>query len=369
MRYFLNRRAISPVIATVILMLMTVAAVGGAYHWMTTTQSSIQSDISASISAQTKRGKYTIKLVGLRCYDDRVIADIQNLGPDPISNSDVTISVYNYTSGALITSGITNISSLGVNDINSTQYIFYTPLKPDTRYSVKVSIGGVSEVSDSCYTIGRLVGLWHFDEGSGTVTNDSSGYGNNGTLYNGTVICADGDCPNWVDGKYGKALSFDGVNDYVKVPDSVSLQSPLEGTVEFWFKPIAFTAKESAIVVKAAGYSWSAQAWRFGLYTDNKLRFAVGDKTTYEMIYTVIEYGRWYHVAGRWNNGVMSLFLNGVEVDTNTYDFDLTTDFNVYMGDWGPYPGPASNILLDEVRIYNRALTEDEIRASYEQFK
>ena len=45
--------------------------------------------------------------------------------------------------------------------------------------------------------------ILHFDEGSGTVTKDASGHGNDGTVYGAT----------WVDGKYGKALSFDGMND------------------------------------------------------------------------------------------------------------------------------------------------------------
>ena len=53
-----------------------------------------------------------------------------------------------------------------------------------------------------------LVAEWHFDEGAGSVLKDSSGNGNDGVIYGAT----------WVDGKYGKALSFDGVDDYISVP-------------------------------------------------------------------------------------------------------------------------------------------------------
>jgi len=366
----MNKKALSPVIATVILMLMTVAAVGGAYHWMTTTQSDIQSGISASISAQTKRGKYTIKLVGLRCYDDRIIADIQNLGPDPISNSDVTISVYNYTSGALITSGITNISSLGVNDINSTQYIFYTPLKPDTRYSVKISIGGVSEVSDSCYTIGRLVGLWHFDEGSGSYANDSSGYGNNGTLYDANITNDDGDTPpQWVDGKYGKALSFDGVDDYVEVTDSDSLDLVDEFTISL--RSYIESEKYSPLIIKGRenpaydNYLLLEDTGRGEMY------FYIGDETNtiskyISCPYTIKQWQFWTAVYERPN---MYLYLNGELVDSRSdADFTVTTNTHpVKIGSkWGTV---YFNGIIDEVRIYNQALTADEIRAEYEQFK
>jgi hypothetical protein len=58
-----------------------------------------------------------------------------------------------------------------------------------------------------------LVGYWSFDEGSGNIARDYSGNGNNGTLYNFNFTATSG----WVDGKVGKALSFDGVDDYVNV--------------------------------------------------------------------------------------------------------------------------------------------------------
>jgi hypothetical protein len=65
--------------------------------------------------------------------------------------------------------------------------------------------------------IDGLVGAWKFDEGSGTIAYDSSGNNNHGTLYSGSNVCSNpptSGCPTWVDGKFGKALQFDGVDDY-----------------------------------------------------------------------------------------------------------------------------------------------------------
>jgi len=68
-----------------------------------------------------------------------------------------------------------------------------------------------------------LVAEWHFDEGSGSVLEDSSGNGNDGVIYGAT----------WVEGKYGKALSFDGVDDYVDFGNDASLNVECI-TLEAW---------------------------------------------------------------------------------------------------------------------------------------
>jgi hypothetical protein len=71
-----------------------------------------------------------------------------------------------------------------------------------------------------------LVGWWRFDEGAGNIAIDSSGYGNNGTIYGAT----------WTSGKYGNALAFDGVSNYVDVPAASTLFPSNAITIEFWVK-------------------------------------------------------------------------------------------------------------------------------------
>jgi hypothetical protein len=83
-----------------------------------------------------------------------------------------------------------------------------------------------------------LVGYWSFDEGEGTIAHDYSGNSNDGTIYGAT----------WVDGKVGKALSFDGVDDYVRVNDSSNFDITDAITIEAWIKPIKTTGDHQIIV-------------------------------------------------------------------------------------------------------------------------
>lgn len=69
-----------------------------------------------------------------------------------------------------------------------------------------------------------LVGYWKFDEGYGNITNDSSGNGNTGIIYGA----------NWTYGKEGFALYFDGIDDFVKIPNSESLNTTEYITIEAW---------------------------------------------------------------------------------------------------------------------------------------
>jgi len=75
--------------------------------------------------------------------------------------------------------------------------------------------------------IKTVVGMWLFDDGKGTIAKDSSGNGNDGTLMSG---------PKWVDGKFGKALEFDGSASYVNCSNNEILTVTNEVTVEFWVR-------------------------------------------------------------------------------------------------------------------------------------
>ncbi len=213
--------------------------------------------------------------------------------------------------------------------------------------------------------------LWlRLDDGSGTTASDSSGYGNDGTVYNGSVSCANpptagAGCPEWVDGKIGKALSFDGVDDYVKVPDSASLQNLLPASYEVWVKGVGMVITKSVTatirqVLIDPTYNWA------------EIRiFVPGIDIQARSVDNAVDPTQWTHIVGVvYEDLTARLWINGNEV---TYAIQTTGAASPPddTGEWiaigkRPYENTGHfNGTIDEVRIYNRALSEDEIKALY----
>lgn len=164
--------------------------------------------------------------------------------------------------------------------------------------------------------IGPIRGLWYFDEGTGTTAYDSSGHVNHGTVYGGAV---------WTDGKVGKALEFDGVNDYVGVPDSNSLDIAGKITLEAWIYPHTVT-KMQVIVQK---YNYSGPPYDGAYYLgvggygyNNKILFGLsynGYNFYYILSNTNITANTWTHVAATSNGTHMIIYINGIKDKVATY--------------------------------------------------
>ena len=202
-----------------------------------------------------------------------------------------------------------------------------------------------------------LVGLWHFDEGTGIFAYDSSGNGNTGTLVNG---------PQWVAGKFGgNALSFDGVNDYVEVSDSASLDITGVITIECWVK--REQAAYQTLISK-----WSAadnqRSYLVALTADNNVRFWITSSGMWGNLKELTSYGtvgtEWTHIAATYDGNKMNIYIDNVEdlsqVTTTVPIFTGTAPlmFGVHPAymTHGWVPGYFKGI-LDEVRIWNIALT------------
>jgi hypothetical protein len=210
----------------------------------------------------------------------------------------------------------------------------------------------------SCIDYG-LVGYWSFDEGAGTTAYDASGKGNNGTLVNG---------PKWTNGKFGQALSFDGVDDYVEVPNS-SLLNPDYISVVAWIYPKDIT--NLGFIVSKGEYAFPPYRTYDLLVRDGDIRWQISrdGNESRELIYPLPSANTWYFVVGTYDGNVINLYLNGLLVKTLT-NIPGTLYKNTYplrIGRHVTLPGFFKG-LIHEVCIYNRALSTDEISWNYKNF-
>ncbi len=206
---------------------------------------------------------------------------------------------------------------------------------------------------------GTEAGIWHLDEGSGVTAGDSSSKGNHG-IVNGA---------NWVAGKYGSALSFDGVNDYVQLPKSNLILNVDDFTVFTWFKTAynhpVYGSGEGRMVnlhrLNPDNTSTSALALYLEqgivglLYHNGATHFWIKHNTVYYD-------DNWHSVAVTHGNNVYRLYYDGIEVKTQADEFGDFGVGNAYLGTYNSaerfYKG-----LLDEVGIWSRALSAQEIAA------
>jgi hypothetical protein len=204
----------------------------------------------------------------------------------------------------------------------------------------------------------ELVGYWKLDEGSGNVAYDLSDYTNDGTINGG---------PEWVIGKIGAALEFDGSDDYVDCGNDPSLNINGKITVAAWVKTTS----------TAHGYFVSK-----GTVWDEIGHYAIGQEYNVPLTFqfeiagsggaveldsnVAVNDGQWHHIVGVYDEPVIKVYVDGVEENTMTGSNSLTGSAvgGLTIGQRG-----SGNIIggtIDEVRIYNQALTEPEILAAME---
>jgi len=246
-------------------------------------------------------------------------------------------------------------------EATSPTYAGLPALEKDTTYywrvdEVQANGTVVSGGIWSFTTSGRLLGWWELDEASGGIAQDSSGNEHSGTLH--------GD-PSWqpAGGKVGGALKFDGDGDYVEISDEPDFDLTGQITVAAWIKARAFDKGRQAIVTKGGS------AWRLhrNLKTDN-IRFNI----TYGYVPSAVgkvnvNDGQWHHVAGAYDGAKVYLYVDGVLDNSAKASGSIeTNDQPVCIGENAEQTGRYWNGLIDDVRIYNYALSHDEIVALYQ---
>src|SRR2546423_274824 len=195
-----------------------------------------------------------------------------------------------------------------------------------------------------------LVAAYAFNEGSGTTVADTSGNNNNGTITAATWTTA---------GKFGNALAFNGTSARVTVPNAASLQLTTGMTLEAWVFPTGSLTSWRSVVDKTVdGYYLMAS-------TDQSNRPGVGGTWTggnqNVAAPTVLTINTWTHLAATFDGATVRLFVNGVQVASQAQTTPLaTTPGTLQMGanSYGEFFAGR----IDEVRIYNRALSATEIQ-------
>ena len=207
-------------------------------------------------------------------------------------------------------------------------------------------------VSNAAQPAGLVLALG-FDETTGAAVTDASGQGNHGTISGATRTTA---------GRFGGALSFDGINDWVTVADAASLDLTNRLTVEAWVFPTALNSWETVVLKEASG------ELVYGLYGDNGARrpggwVRVAGASTSAVGPTALPVNAWTHLAMTYDGAQVSLFVNGTIVRTVARTGSMSNSANPLRIGGNAVWTEFFNGRIDEVRIYNRALTAGEIQA------
>ncbi|WCB94984.1 virion structural protein [Baekduia alba] len=196
-----------------------------------------------------------------------------------------------------------------------------------------------------------LVAAYNFNEASGTTVKDVSGHGLDGVRSGATSTTA---------GKFGRALSFDGAGDWVTVADDDALDLTNTMTLEAWVAPTTLSGWRTIIAKD------QTSAVNYGLYAATAAGKADGDLFIGEEITSAstsaLKTGTWSHVATTYDGKSLILYVDGVAVATKAVTGSVTTSNgalhiggNSIWGEW--FTGK-----IDEVRVYNKALTAAQVK-------
>src|SRR3989344_2988392 len=248
---------------------------------------------------------------------------------------------------------------------SSSIYKFTASLESQKQMNMMAKDGGIDPalVETGTPSIpsprGGLVGYWRFDEGGGTTAGDSSGGGRIGTLGGGILPA----WQTWTNCKVGAGcLSFN--TNYVSIPGAGSLISGTNGhTMMAWFNPTVLAVNTNIFMSFGLPYIsvHLASAKPF-----HSARIALAQQSVTGN--TVVSTGNWYHIAGVYDNNNMLVYLNGALNGSLAITGADSISANLCVGAHG-CASYWTNGLVDDVRIYNRALSAAEIQALYNATK
>jgi concanavalin A-like lectin/glucanase superfamily protein/Big-like domain-containing protein len=197
-----------------------------------------------------------------------------------------------------------------------------------------------------------LVAAYGFGELSGASASDSSGKGSTGTVSGATWAAG---------GRFGRALEFDGVNDLVTVPDSSLLDLAPGMTLEAWVKPTTVSDWRTVLLKERPGQL------AYALYAsgDNGRPLAEVTAATQRDARgtAALPVGVWTHLAATYDKSTLRLYVNGAQVSSTAVTGTLLNASGALRIGGNTVWGEYFSGLIDEVRVYERALSAAEIAA------
>src|SRR3989339_2070694 len=198
------------------------------------------------------------------------------------------------------------------------------------------------------------IGEWRFEEGTGTTAADTSGGNNNGILVNS---------PTWLNGKVGKALQFDGLNTYVTISDSNVLDLTTGISIEAWVKTDVITTDGGPTrrVLDKGVYVLAASDQAYFKVVIGGVNKGVGKA------WTSADANSWHHLIGTYDGATVKLYQDGTLAGQTSATGNIDVNGNpLIIGRQGTSPAGRFDGVIDEVKIYNRALSASEVLEHYQ---
>ena len=225
------------------------------------------------------------------------------------------------------------------------------------------------------YNRGKPIAWYKMDECQGSTVGDWSMNGNTGNISIGpsgsqTILgtCSAGTSAAWTNGALGRwnsSLNFDGIDDYVDIGTAPTIAGSFNTTtISAWINVTGGTGTWRAIVSPADSHHF-----HFQIRNNNMLEiyfYGPGIGTISTTLFDSSNYNKWFHIVGIWDGAYAKLYINGKLESQSTAGSGTisaaTTDLTIGRG-YGP--GRYFSGQIDDVRIYNYALTSEQVKQVY----